>query len=211
MCSQTPRAEESLTGCRHSSHSIFRLVALFAARFIASESHLTRRCSERLPGLRSDFIMTMYFYSSRPRRRKPSLILFSLDGVSVFALRKSDYRSRLREACAAARTGAEICGLLVDCGRAASLVPVRNVARRNGGFRFSVRDVRRICAAADLLGCEVVGTYHSHPVGLATPGHSDLLSAVDDSFLLIFDCMDRKAQLWKISRGAANPSKFRLL
>jgi len=100
--------------------------------------------------------------------------------------------------------------LLVHCGHAASLVPVRNISRHHGSFRFSSREVRRICAAAKTLGLEVVGTYHSHPLGVAQPGDSDIRNAVNDSFMLVFDCMDKKAQLWKISRGAAKKLKYRL-
>lgn len=118
---------------------------------------------------------------------------------------KPHYSKILRQACCSARktAGAEICGLIVDTGHHLSLVPTRNVSPRVGSFILSRPDARRIVAAA-----EVVGTFHSHPVGLATPSRTDIMHAVDDSLMFIFDCMDRKGCLWKIKGGKARSLPF---
>lgn len=123
---------------------------------------------------------------------------------------KPHYFRILRQACRSTHetAGAEICGLIVDTGYHLSFVPTRNVSSRVGSFALSRPDVRRIVAAAMVLGQEVVGTFHSHPVGLAVPGKTDIMHAVDNSLMFIFDCMDRKGCLWKIKGGKARSLPF---
>lgn len=127
-------------------------------------------------------------------------------------LDKTQYERTLREARRVAREtpGREICGLLVHTGLHLSLIPVRNISRRAGSFQFSAPEVRRIVAAARVLGQEVVGTYHSHPAAPASPGPSDVAHAVDDSLMFIFDCIGREGRLWHIKRGRAREVAFRV-
>jgi proteasome lid subunit RPN8/RPN11 len=112
---------------------------------------------------------------------------------------------------ARAAPGTEICGLIVDTGHGLSLVQTRNTALRVGSFRLSRSDVRSIVATTKVLGQEVVGTFHSHPAATAVPGASDIAYAVDDSLMLIFDCIDRKGRLWRIRRGHARELEFAFL
>jgi proteasome lid subunit RPN8/RPN11 len=123
---------------------------------------------------------------------------------------KPQFTGFLREACRAVRAipGTEICGMIVDTGFHLSLVRVRNVSRRVGSFILSRPDVRRIVAAAKILEQEVVGTFHSHPAALATPGKSDIANAVDDSLMLIFECTARCGRLWRIRGGRARELDF---
>jgi proteasome lid subunit RPN8/RPN11 len=125
-------------------------------------------------------------------------------------LDKTHYAELLRLACRSAQeaAGTEICGLIVDTGLHLSFIQTRNVSRRVGSFVLSRPDVRRIVAAAKILGQEVVGTFHSHPVGVPTPGRTDIVHAVDDSLMFIFDCTERKGCLWKIKAGRARPLPF---
>ncbi len=105
---------------------------------------------------------------------------------------------------AAKRDGREIVGLIVDNGLYLELIDCQNKLRRGGGFAFYYPEVRRNVRAAELLGHEVVGTFHSHPVGLAEPGDGDIASAVRPSqLMLIIDCMTRKVALWRIKDGNA--------
>jgi proteasome lid subunit RPN8/RPN11 len=123
---------------------------------------------------------------------------------------KAKYRRFLREARDAARqkAGREICGLIVHTGYHLVFVRTRNIARRGGSFVLSPPDVRRILAATKILGQEVVGTFHSHPAALATPGDSDIKHAVDGSLMFIFDCIRKDGSLWKIRRGRVRSLKF---
>ena len=123
---------------------------------------------------------------------------------------KSEFGRFLREAVRVARRapGTEICGLLVDTGLHLSFVQTRNASTREGSFAFSAPEVRRIVAATKLLGQEVVGTFHSHPVGVPIPGESDIAHAVDDSLMFLFDCIGRQGRLWRIRGGRAHPQAF---
>jgi proteasome lid subunit RPN8/RPN11 len=112
---------------------------------------------------------------------------------------------------AAESNGSEVCGLILDNGSFFELVQVRNKTRRGGGFSFYFADVRAIRKWAALCDHEIVGTFHSHPVGLSTPGPSDLRSAVDDSLMLIFDVIGRSAQLWYIKDAASKQLDFSLI
>jgi len=123
---------------------------------------------------------------------------------------KVQFNKFLREARRLSREllGTEICGLIIDTGHQLSFVQTRNVSPRVGSFALSRPDVRRIVAAAKVLGQEVVGTFHSHPVADAVPGKSDVEHAVDDSLMFIFDCAGRDGRLWKIKGGKARPLNF---
>jgi len=135
------------------------------------------------------------------------------DHYAMHFFDKAQYSKLLREARYAAcqKAGAEICGLIINTGYHLAFVQTRNASRRAGGFVLSSPDVRRIVAATQSLGQEVVGTFHSHPAALPAPGDSDIRHAVDDSLMFIFDCIGRKGRLWKIKKGRARSIKFRFL
>jgi proteasome lid subunit RPN8/RPN11 len=128
----------------------------------------------------------------------------------MYMFSNSQFSGFVREASRVAHAvpGTEICGIIVDTGFHLSLIQVRNVSRRAGSFILCRPDVRRIVAAAKILKQEVVGTFHSHPVGLATPGPSDIAYATDDSLMLIFDCLARSGRLWRIKSGKARELEF---
>lgn len=126
-------------------------------------------------------------------------------------LLKSEFERMLREAVRVSRQspGTEICGLLIDTGSHLRFVQTRNVCRRRGGFAFSPPEVRKMVVAASSAGQEVVGTFHSHPVGLPSPGPSDIEHAVDGSLMFLFDCTGRSGRLWRIRDGGARPLRYR--
>jgi len=128
----------------------------------------------------------------------------------MYHFSKSQYLQTLRHACSQAKedTGIEICGLMIDTGCHLHLVRTKNTSRKVGGFAFSPAEIRRIVVATKVLGQEIVGTFHSHPVGVATPGRSDIEHAVNDSLMLIFDCLGKNGMLWKIKGGKASPLSF---
>lgn len=123
---------------------------------------------------------------------------------------KSEFGRLLREAVRVSRRspGAEICGLLIDTGSHLAFLQTRNVCGRRGGFAFSASEVRRVVATANTSGQEVVGTFHSHPVGLPTPGPSDIEHAVDNSLMFLFDCIGKAGRLWRIRDGRAHSLRY---
>ena len=139
-------------------------------------------------------------------------LIFTFAIGTMYLFSKSQYSEILRKACNLARkiVGAEICGLIVDTGCHLSLIRVRNVSKRAGSFAFSRPEVRRIVAASKILDQVIVGTFHSHPVGIATPGKTDIENAVDDSLMLIIDCTSKKGSLWRVRSGKARQVAFEL-
>ena len=127
-----------------------------------------------------------------------------------YAISADALASVLDSAVLAARNGGtEICGLLVAQGHGL-LTPLmlRNKARRAGIWAFYVGEVRTAVAQAARNGHEVVGTFHSHPVGTAVPGSSDIANALDDSLILIIDCTTKRYALWHIKSGAAQQRRL---
>jgi proteasome lid subunit RPN8/RPN11 len=125
---------------------------------------------------------------------------------------RSQWDELRREAKRVADTkGGEICGLIIDNGSFFELVQVRNKRKTAGGFSFYFDEVRSLQKSAELCNKEIVGTFHSHPVGLAEPGPSDLRNANDDSIMLIFDVKGRTAQLWHIANQEGKHLKFSLI
>jgi proteasome lid subunit RPN8/RPN11 len=119
-----------------------------------------------------------------------------------YFIHQTDLRRLVGRAAAVAKRHArEVVGLLIDNGFFLELVECRNKSRRAGSFSFYYVDIRSKVAAAERLGHEVVGTFHSHPAGLAKPGEGDVTNAVDNSLMLIIDCTGREAALWRIKNG----------
>ena len=73
-----------------------------------------------------------------------------------------------KEAAKLAKAGGkELCGLILDNGYFLELVLVRNKSKRSGGFSFNFGEVSAIQKMARLCNHEIVGTFHSHPLGLS--------------------------------------------
>jgi hypothetical protein len=89
-------------------------------------------------------------------------------------------------------------------------VECRNKARRGGSFSFYAGEVRAIVKSGKRLSHEVVGTFHSHPLSPGIPGGSDIESGVDDSLMLVIDCLREKARLWHVQGKRARELRLRL-
>jgi proteasome lid subunit RPN8/RPN11 len=128
----------------------------------------------------------------------------------MYLFDKNQYQSLLQEArhIAHRNAGVEICGLIVHTGHHLKFVQTQNVSRKSGSFIFSKLDVRKVVAAAKVVGQEIVGTFHSHPAGLAIPGNSDIKYAVNNSLMFIFDCVGKTGRLWKIQNGHSQRMKY---
>jgi|SRR5579863_487040 len=116
---------------------------------------------------------------------------------------RRELQSVINQAAASAKCGKEIVGIIVDNGYYLELVMCKNKSRRDGSFSFFYKEVRSIVAAAKRLGHDALGTFHSHPAGLAEPGESDIANAPDDTLMLIVDCLARDAALWWINHNKA--------
>jgi proteasome lid subunit RPN8/RPN11 len=125
---------------------------------------------------------------------------------------KKDVIGLIRKARMVARdNGREIAGLLIHNGHFLEILETRNISEKGGHFHFDERQINTIKKAVKELGHEIVGTFHSHPAYFAKPGDTDVKWAVDDSLMLIIDCMDREARLWRIKNGKAREVKMEII
>ena len=119
-----------------------------------------------------------------------------------FRIKKRQLRGLIEIAASSAKDGGkEICGILIDTGYFLELIRLRNKIRGGGSFGFYAKEIRRVEKAASDLNYKIVGSFHSHPIYFAKPGEGDLSNPEDDDLMLIIDCMEKKADLWKIKRG----------
>ena len=104
----------------------------------------------------------------------------------------------------------ECCGFLVGRRtRVTFALPMKNVdPRPNSGFQIdpaehvAVRRVLRQMAPA----LEIIGVYHSHPVGPATPSPRDIAESHYPEWLfLIVGANGRSVRAYRIARHGATP------
>lgn len=130
----------------------------------------------------------------------------------TYNILKDEHKNILQNSIIASKKeGREICGFLVDNGYFLSLIEVRNKTKKGGGFSFYYNDVRNLQKAVNLLGHEIIGTFHSHPAGLSVPGDSDIEGALDDSLMLIIDVMDKKSDLWYIKDKKSRKMRIKFI
>jgi proteasome lid subunit RPN8/RPN11 len=131
----------------------------------------------------------------------------------VTARRKATLPTAVKRAIVAhARRDAprECCGFLVGHRtRVTFALPMKNVdPRPNSGFQIdpaehvAVRRVLRQMAPA----LEIIGVYHSHPVGPATPSPRDIAESHYPEWLfLIVGSKGRSVRAYRIARHGATP------
>jgi proteasome lid subunit RPN8/RPN11 len=105
----------------------------------------------------------------------------------------------------------EICGLLIDNGHFLEILETRNTSKRGGHFEFDGKQIRKIMKSVKDVNHEIVGTFHSHPLYYPKPGVNDIKWAVDDSLMLIIDCIDQEATLWHIKDKKARAVKYKVI
>lgn len=126
-------------------------------------------------------------------------------------LRSSLGRASKQARQAARYNGEEICGLLIDNGYFLELVHVKNKCKTGGGFAFYIHEIRAIKKMAAAFDHEIVGTFHSHPLGLAEPGKSDIYYAINNSLMLIFDVLGKTFALWHIQGKKAKLVEYDII
>jgi desampylase len=108
-----------------------------------------------------------------------------------------------------ARTGqspeVEVCGLLLGApGRVDDIVPVANVATDPSmSFEVDPAALFPLLKAARMGGAKIVGSYHSHPSGLAEPSATDA-AMIREEGELWFIVADGSLTAWR----AASKSSF---
>lgn len=106
---------------------------------------------------------------------------------------RAELPSALADALRAAARSAhpnECCGLLEgvrdgDLFRVQALHPARNRAAMSDRFEIDAADHIAAQKAARANGRAIIGCYHSHPQGAATPSQVDRAGAAQDGFLWV--------------------------
>ena len=103
-----------------------------------------------------------------------------LDPEAEDRIRRFAQASRSREACGV------VLGTLADEAHARRALRLPNVAEDpTATYRLDPTHLVRVERAARRLGLDVVGVWHSHPNGSATPSRADLAGAPDGWWQLI--------------------------
>jgi len=124
-------------------------------------------------------------------------------------LSRKDIKRTIRRAREAAQhNGREICGLLISNGHFVEILETKNASKVGGHSSFDPKQIQTIINAAKELNHRIVGTFHSHAAYLAKPGGSDIGGSLDDSLLMIIDCIGNEARLWRIKNGKAKSVKI---
>jgi proteasome lid subunit RPN8/RPN11 len=112
-------------------------------------------------------------------------------------------------AAAAASPDAEICGLLLGTAYGVTAArPAANISS-DPARRFEIDPAALIAAHRESRsgGATVVGSYHSHPTGLAEPSACDAeLAAADGAIWLILTGLEAKA--WRAVKTGALHGRF---
>jgi proteasome lid subunit RPN8/RPN11 len=135
-----------------------------------------------------------------------------LNEMKQYKFLKSELDKFINKAIlSAAKDGKEICGLLADNGYFIEIIQTKNKIKNGGGFAFYYKEVRQIVAAAEKLGHEIIGTFHSHASFIAKPGENDIACAEDDSLMMIIDVIGKQAALWHIKDMDIKELKFKTI
>jgi proteasome lid subunit RPN8/RPN11 len=130
----------------------------------------------------------------------------------AFRIKKKQLRNIIDISVSFAKDGGkEVCGLLIDTGYFLEMVGLRNKSKRGGSFGFYAKEIRGLEKAASEFNYKIVGSFHSHPLYFAKPGGGDLSNSENDDLMLIIDCLEKKADLWKIKRGKAYRVKYEVI
>jgi proteasome lid subunit RPN8/RPN11 len=144
------------------------------------------------------------------------VISYSLAGKDkdmkrTWKILQRSYRDLLKVARQEGKDDKEICGFLIDNGYFLQLHRTQNTCTREGSFSYCKKEVRTLEKAVKRLGIEIIGTFHSHPISEAVPGPNDIKYAVEDSLMLIFDCIGKEARLWHIKDGRCSRREIDLI
>ena len=109
-------------------------------------------------------------------------------------------RLHRRSVRAQQRSHSEVCGLLAERRGRLSLWFMSNESNRPYSYRLGRKAILRTGLEARSAGERVIGSFHSHPVGEATPGLGDLNKGFYRGVELIYDVCAGKARLWRLRR-----------
>jgi proteasome lid subunit RPN8/RPN11 len=98
----------------------------------------------------------------------------------------------------------EVCGAVVANGDGhLRLIFLENKAEASYRFVVRRRDLAEVRRGLRGSGERLIGTFHSHPIGLAKPSPRDRKLCGLRTYLLIYDVCGREAKLWRLTKDGA--------
>ena len=107
----------------------------------------------------------------------------------------------------------EVCGLLAGRNRQVERIyPAHNVERSRTRYRMVPREQLRIFLEIEERGWDILGIYHSHPCGPASPSATDLeLAFYPEAVYVILSLVESPAvQAFRIVEGVVTPVEIQI-
>ena len=93
----------------------------------------------------------------------------------------------------------EVCGVILrNSNGFLNFEYLVNRSTKPGAFQFNVTDIEPVSERASLLGQEVIGSFHSHPLSEPVPGDGDIKNAFYKNIEFIYDVCGREGRLWQL-------------
>jgi len=125
------------------------------------------------------------------------------------------YRERVRlhgRAYRAQQNGhREVGGALLASARGQlRLVFIKNTADRPYRYEMAWGALRRVKAVLMGKGERLMGTFHSHPLGMAKLSRGDRVACSLRASMLVYDVCGREAALWRVAKRGARRVAYRV-
>jgi proteasome lid subunit RPN8/RPN11 len=94
----------------------------------------------------------------------------------------------------------EVCGtVLLNKDGTLALCFADNDSHRAHSFQISGESLRMMEELALRTNSTIIGSFHSHPSGIAEPGDADLQGEDVGKVILIHSCLTGRTRLWRIA------------
>jgi proteasome lid subunit RPN8/RPN11 len=137
-----------------------------------------------------------------------------LEGIAMNLLLASGILEQVTEHARTAYPN-EGCGLLVGNRSAERFIPMKNIAASASDYEMDPAELIHVLRELRNSGEQLIGIYHSHPQGPATPSTKDIQRAYyPEAAHLIVSCEDLKrprVAAFRIIDGAALPIEVHVI
>ncbi len=134
-----------------------------------------------------------------PSRSTTAVNLRFADTKYVLPVPETDrFRAEARRAKQAGNR--EVCGALVRSGDGSlALCFADNDSHVPHSFQISHGSLSQMREVAGMTSAALVGSFHSHPSGIAVPGEADLQGEAVNNLMMIHSCLTGRIRLWKVA------------
>ena len=95
----------------------------------------------------------------------------------------------------------EVCGvLIIGFNKRVALWFLKNRSRQPYRYKLNITDIITVQHRIAVYDQHILGTFHSHPVSEAIPGHGDLENGFFNGVEMIYDVCACEARLWCVKK-----------